>query len=174
MNSVLLHRFFLGAEGDAAAFLAIGPQHPHFQRMHGVEVDVSMGEGEGDAGRVELVVDRGVQVVNHVEAIVQVGQPGEQHQVQAAVVKGVEGHRGGGVLQNVGVLLGRAEAGRLARASDTQPDSASFAVRASTAWSFLEAQGVRAEQLAPASAESESAPLEERARGFTVVLECRR
>jgi hypothetical protein len=131
------------------------------------------GDAEPGAPASGFVPAEGGLVAGSVGPVAVPGEPGRYLRVTPPVP--VES-RGAPLLDEqgrvLGILLGGAEAGRLARASDTIPGSASFAVRASTAWSFLEAQGVRAE--APAPDAAAGAALEEQARGFTVVLECRR
>lgn len=133
------------------------------------------GSGQPDAPASGFVPAGGGLVAGSVGPL---AMPGEASRYLRVTPPVPVGSRGAPLLDEhgrvFGVVLGRAETARLARASDTLAGSASFALRARTAWSFLEAQGVRAEEPDPVPGRDAVPPLEERARDFTVILECRR
>ena len=85
------------------------------------------------------------------------------------------GNSGGPVLDLsgnlVGVVVARLDALKLARRTGKLPQNVNFAVSAGTARAFLDAHGVPY-ATAPSTAKLDPAQIADRARGFTVLVEC--
>ncbi len=71
----------------------------------------------------------------------------------------------------VGVVVGKLNAIRIARATGDIPQNVNFAISAGTARAFLDAQDVPYET-APSGQELSAADIAARAKKFTVLVEC--
>jgi uncharacterized protein len=85
------------------------------------------------------------------------------------------GNSGGPLLDGsghvVGIAVGKLDAVRVADATGDIPQNVNFAIKASLARSFLDANGVDYES-APSAEDLGAAEVGERARAFTVLVEC--
>lgn len=82
------------------------------------------------------------------------------------------GNSGGPVLDGSGAVVGVATASLVGRRSADAPQNVNFAVKAEIARTFLDAQGIRPET-AGATRELPATEIAQRARAFTVRVECR-
>lgn len=99
----------------------------------------------------------------------------DDHRMMQVSAPAQPGNSGGPVLdlrgRVAGTVVSTVNALRVARATGTLPQNVNFAVKASVVLSFLEAHGVAVEQ-SVAAADLAVADVAERARAFTVRIEC--
>jgi hypothetical protein len=63
----------------------------NIQWVGGIEVQITLREGDDDAGGVEFLVDRGIQFTGHRQAVIQGFDETAQDQCEGIVAKGLEG-----------------------------------------------------------------------------------
>src|SRR5205807_8612282 len=86
------------------------------------------------------------------------------------------GNSGGPLLDSSGVVVGIVTSGldavKVARATGAVPQNVNFALKADVARTFLETAGISVETAAPGR-ELSAPDIGERARAFTVLIECK-
>jgi hypothetical protein len=74
----------------------------------------------------------------------------------------------------IGIVEGKLDAISVAKATGDIPQNVNFAIKAEVIWTFLDANGVRYARAVQPLRKLDAAEIGDRARGFTMVVECSR